>query len=374
MKKLTFTIASMLLAFLAASLNSGLFAAHSIDEAVDTYVQAEMSREHIPGLALGVYRHGEIVRVQGFGLSNVELGVAVKPETVFQSGSIGKQFTATAIIMLMEQGKLSLTDSIAKFFPNAPSTWKIIQVRHLLSHTSGLQEYTDDDKTRPGGAFNLRADYTEDQILKIMESFPIEYQPGEKWDYRNTNYVLLGIIIHRVTGKFYGDYLRECIFGPLGMSATRIISEADIIPNRAAGYRLVHGELKNQEWISPSINSTADGTLYFNVLDLARWDAALYTERLLRKSSLDQMWTVAALNNGKPNPGNYGFAWRITQAGSHRLIEHGGAWQGFTAYIARYVDDQFTIVVLTNLDSDHSNPSRIAHHIAHLYLPDVPPQ
>jgi CubicO group peptidase (beta-lactamase class C family) len=157
------------------------------------------------------------------------------------------------------------------------------------------------------------------------------------------------------------------------MTSTRVISEADIIPNRSAGYQLVKGALKNQDWVSPLFNSTADGALYFNVLDLAKWDAALYSERLLKKSSLDQMWTVAKLNNGQPNQSNYGFAWDINTINGHRLIEHGGAWQGFTTHIARYVDDRLTLVVLTNLDSEHSSPGRIAHELAALYNPKLAP-
>src|SRR5207247_3771244 len=135
-----------------------------------------------------------------------------------------------------------------------------------------------------------------DELVKIIETFPLDFQPGEKWAYRNTNYVLLGVLIHKVTGEFYGDFLQERIFKPLGMTSTRIISEADIIPNRSAGYRLVKGELKNQEWVSPSLNTTADGALYLTVYDMAKWGAALYTEKLIKKSGLAQVWTPVTLN------------------------------------------------------------------------------
>jgi len=135
-------------------------------------------------------------------------------------------------------------------------------------------------------------------------------------------YLTLGILIHKVTGEFYGDFLQQRIFRPLGMTTTRIMSEADIIPDRSAGYRLVNGEVKNQEWVSPSVNTTADGSLYFSILDLAKWDAALYTDRLLTKSSLRQMWTVAPLRNGQPNSGHYGYGWFIESQDGHRLIEH----------------------------------------------------
>jgi CubicO group peptidase (beta-lactamase class C family) len=355
------------------SLLSSIALAQNSAKSVDDYIQSEMRQQRIPGLALGVYRDGKIIKAQGYGLANVELNVPVRPETIFQSGSVGKQFTATAVMMLVEQGKLSLDDSITKYFPDAPASWQNIKIRNLLSHTSGLGEYESDERTKAGGPINLRADYTEDELVKIIETFPMEFQPGEKWNYRNTNYVLLGVLIHKLTGQFYGDFLQERIFKPLGMSSTRIISEADIIPNRSSGYRLVKGELKNQEWVSPTMNSTADGALYFNVLDLAKWDAALYGEKLLKRSSLDQMWTIARLNNGNENSGNYGFAWAIDKINGHTVIEHGGAWQGFTTQIARYVNDKLTVVVLTNLDSAHSNPEVIAHHVAGFYNPELTP-
>ena len=204
---------------------------------------------------------------------------------------MGKQFTATAIMMLVEEGKISLDDSITKYFPEAPATWKPVTVRHLLSHTGGFTDYPKN--------FDFRKDRSEDELLKIVEAIPLAFPPGTNWSYSNLGYLTLGILIHRVTGTFYGDVLQERIFRPLGMQTTRIISEADIIPNRSAGYRLVKGELKNQEWVSPVLNTTADGSLYFSILDLAKWDAALYTEKLLKRSSLDQMWTVVKLNNGQ---------------------------------------------------------------------------
>ncbi len=362
-------------AFTAVVLSGSFFAAAATTSPnrVDDYVESAMAEQHIPGLALGVYEDGQVVKAQGYGLANVELNVAVRPETVFQSGSIGKQFTAAAVMMLVEEGKVGLDDSVTKYFPSAPASWQGIKVRNLLSHTSGLAEYESDENTRPGGLINLRADYSEEQLVKIVESFPLDFPPGDKWDYRNTNYLLLGIMIHRVTGKFYGDFLQERIFRPLGMVNTRVISDADIVPNRAAGYQLVKGVLKNQDWVSPTFNSTADGTLYFNVLNLAKWDSALYSERLLKKSSLDQMWSVARLNDGTPNSRNYGFGWQVDDINGHRVIEHSGSWQGFTAFIARYIDDKLTVVVLTNLDSGHSSPARIAHEVAGLYNSNLTP-
>ena len=340
---------------------------------VDRYVKAEMRREHIPGLALGVYREGRILKAQGYGLANIEFNAPVRAQSIFQSGSISKQFAATAVMMLVEEGKVSLEDSITKFFPEARASWQSIKVRNLLSHTSGLTEYDSEDKTEPGGPINPRADITEDELVRIVAGFPLDSPPGEKWAYRDTNYFLLGVLIHRVTGKFWGDFLRERIFKPLGMTSTRAISQADIIPGRSAGYRLVKGELKNKEWYSPTFNSTADAGLYLNVLDLAKWDAALYTERLLRRASLDAMWSVARLNNGEPNCRNYGFGWVMDAVNGHKVIEHSGYSEGFTTHIARYVDDRLTVVVLTNLGTVYAAPDRIARHVAGLYEPALMP-
>ena len=327
----------------------------AITAKVDEYVKAEMQKQRIPGLSLAVIKDGRIILAKGYGLANVEHQVPAKPETIFQSGSMGKQFTATAVMMLVEEGKLSLDDSIRKYFTDAPDSWQNIRVRHLLTHTAGTTDYPRD--------FDFRRDYTEDELLKRAEAIPLAFQPGEKWSYSNLGYVLLGILIHKVSGKFYGDFLQERVFKPLGMTTARIISEADIVPNRAAGYRLVKGELKNQEWVSPTLNTTADGALYLTVYDMAKWDEALYTERLLKKSSLEQMWTPVKLSNGKTQ--NYGFGWSRGEVRGHRIVEHGGSWQGFKAHIARYVDDRLTVVVFANLAQ--ANQTKIAHGVAAIY-------
>jgi CubicO group peptidase (beta-lactamase class C family) len=335
-----------------------LVAAEPATDSVSVFVRAEMKQQHIPGLTLLVSKNGKPIRTEGYGLSSLELNVAAKPETIFQSGSVGKQFAATAVMMLVEAGKVRLDDPLTHYFPEAPSAWKQVTVRQLLSHTAGFTDYPKD--------FDERKDHTEEELLKIVESIPLAYPPGTSWSYSNLGYLTLGILIHKVTGEFYGDFLQQRIFRPLDMSTTRIIDEADIIPNRSAGYRLVHGQVKNQEWVSPSLNTTADGSLYFSILDLAKWDAALYTEKLLKKSSLAQMWTVTPLQSGQPNSGHYGYGWFIEAQEGHRLIEHEGQWQGFETQISRYVDDQLTVVVLTNLAE--AKPDRIAHGVASIYF------
>ena len=326
---------------------------------VDDFVQAEMQKQRIPGVSLAVVKNGQIILAKGYGYANVEHHVPVKPETIFQSGSVGKQFTATAVMMLVAEVRINLDEKISKYLGEVPDSWQNITVRHLLTHTSGLTDYPDD--------FDFRRDYTEAELLKRAQAITLAFKPGEKWQYSNLAYVTLGILIHKVTGQFYGDFLQERIFKPLGMTTTRIISEADIVPNRAAGYRFVKDELKNQDWVSPTLNTTADGALYFTVLDMAKWDAALYGEGLLKKTSRQQMWTPVRLNNNRT--ADYGFGWSLGQVNGHRIIEHGGAWQGFTSYIARYVDDKITIIVLDNLAG--ANAGKIARHVAAIYNPEL---
>jgi CubicO group peptidase (beta-lactamase class C family) len=342
-----------------------------ISSAVDAYVEGQRRKQHIPGAAIALIRDGRLLKARGYGLANVELDVPVKPETIFQTASVGKQFTATGVMMLVEEGKIGLDDKITKYIQESPAAWKDITIRNLLTHTSGIADIGGDVGPLGGGVVDMRKDYTENELVQAFAKLPVDFAPGEKWSYSNTGYVLLGIIIGRIAGKYYGDFLQERIFRPLDMTSTRIISEADIIPNRSAGYELVNGEIKNQQWVSSTFNSTADGSLYTNVLDLAKWDVALDMKRLLKKSSFDQMWTPVVLSDGKPFP--YGFGWRIKEVNGHRLIEHSGGWQGFTTQISRYVDDRLTVVVLTNLDSSHSDPLAMAHIVASYYVPAVGP-
>lgn len=324
-------------------------------DGVDDFVRAEMARQHIPGLSLAVSRGGTILKAEGYGFADVENDVRATPETVYESGSVGKQFTATAVMMLVEGGRVGLDDPILKYFPEGPPAWKPITVRNLLTHTSGIHDYTESE-------VDYRKDYTEDQLVKVAAGMPLDFAPGTQWSYSNTGYVLLGILIHRVTGQFYGDFLHDRVFAPLGMTSTRVISEADIVPHRASGYRLDKGELKNQEWVSPSLNTTADGSLYLTVLDLARWDAALYGDRILKRESLREMWTPVRLANGARYP--YGFAWDIEDQRGKPRIEHGGSWQGFRTHIARYLDNKLTVIVLTNLAE--AEPQVVAYGVAGL--------
>ena len=329
---------------------------------IDGFVTAEMQKQKIPGVSVAVVKDGKPMVVKGYGFANLEHQVPVKSETIFQSGSVGKQFTAMAVMILVDEGKIGLDEKIGKYLGEVPPAWANITVRHLLTHTGGMTDYPQD--------FDFRKDYSEDELLKRAKEVPLASQPGEKWAYSNLGYVTLGILINKVSGKFYGDFLKERVFGPLGMTTARVITEADIVLNRAAGYALVKGEVKNQRWVSPSLNTTADGALYLTVLDMMKWDEALASGKLVSKVGYDAMWTPVKLNDGKTHP--YGFGWAIRTVDGKRVIEHGGAWQGFKAHIARYPDNKLTVIVFANLAQ--ANQARLANGVAAIVDPELKPK
>ena len=338
-------------------------------DAVDDLVRSEMARQHIPGIALAIVRAGVEPRIAAYGESNVEHRTPVRPETIFQSGSVGKQFTAAAVQLLAADGKLGLDDPLARWLAPTPAAWSGITIRHFLTHTSGIPDYSDSPTT---SALDLRRDYTEDELIEFARRLPLDFPPGSRWAYSNTGYVLLGAIIRRASGRFYGDILRDRVFAPLGMQTARVISEADIVPNRAAGYRLDDaGRLKNQEWVSPALNTTADGALYLSILDMVKWDAGLRSASVLSREQLAEAWSPVRLAGGETYP--YGFGWFISEQRGSRAIEHSGSWQGFEAHIARYDERGITVIVLANLAG--ADPARIVTEVAglvdaELRLPD----
>jgi D-alanyl-D-alanine carboxypeptidase len=353
---------NVLAASLLAASVLGTMTVTAAADRVSDFVNAYLKKRQVPGCALMVRHNGKVVLAAGYGFANLEHGVRVTPQTVFQSGSVGKQFTAMAVMVLIEEKKLDLDDPISKYL-DVPNAWSAITVRHLLTHTSGLSDYPE--------KFSLQQDYTEDDLLNMIKAQPLGFAPGEKSSYSNLGYVTLGILIHKVSGEFYGDLLQERVFAPLGMSHTRVISEADIIPNRAAGYRLKDGMLKNQEWVAPGLNTTADGSLYFTIEDIAKWDEALEKRKILSQASFEQMWRPVRLNDG--SAARYGFGWHIGNTDSgHRLVEHGGAWQGFAAYIGRYPDDRLSVAALCNRAG--ARAGYIAKRVAGFYVPTVAPR
>ncbi len=329
-------------------------------EQMDAYVISEMARQHVPGISVAVVKDGKVVSAKGYGLANVELGAPATADTVYEIGSITKQFTATAIMMLVEGGKIGLDDKMRKYLPDTPEAWDAVTIRHLLTHTSGIKSYTG----IPDFRTIMRQDSKKDEVIKTVASAPLEFKPGDKFNYCNTGYFLLGMVIEKVSGKSYGDFLAERIFKPLGMASTRANDMAEIVKNRSAGYSYRGGALHNCEFASMTWPFAA-GVIISTVGDMAKWDAALYSETLLKKSSLEQMWTPFKLNDGKAS--NYGFGWAISDKPGRRSVMHGGGINGFTTDIRRHYDDKLTVIVLTN--SDTANPGLISAKIAGMFAP-----
>ncbi|HEU4954983.1 MAG TPA: serine hydrolase domain-containing protein [Gemmatimonadales bacterium] len=331
-------------------------------DSVDRYLRSELERQRIPGMSIALLRGDSILLARGYGFANLEHRVPATDSTIYQSGSVGKQFTSAAVVTLAREGRLRLDDPIRKFLPAAPASWSGVTIRHLLTHTSGIPDYTSD-------LVDFRRDYTEEALARLYARLPLDFKPGSTWSYSNTGYALLGFIVHRVTGQFYGDYLKERVFGPLGMRTARVISERDIVPNRAAGYELVDGEIENQGWVSPSLNTTADGALYLTVQDLARWAIGLNHARIPDSAGLAASWTPVRLNDGGTYP--YGFGWRVDDQRGHPRIGHGGSWQGFRASIQRYPEYDLTVIALANLDA--AMPEVVTTTIAGIMEPALLP-
>jgi D-alanyl-D-alanine carboxypeptidase len=302
---------------------------------IDDYISARMRRPHIPGLSLAIVRDGRVTKVQGYGFANLELKERATKETVYEIGSNTKQFTAAAIMMLVEEDKVPLEDSVTKYFPDAPQTWRGITIRHLLTHTSGIQNHVAVphwlDVFRTNLAFETAP--LRDELLKMFFKLPLEFQPGETWAYDNTGYYLLGIIIEKVTGKSYWQFLDERIFKPFEMNATRSTDPQPIIPNRASGYEWKNDHFENRPILLPPIAFSA-GSLLSTVEDMAKWDAALSTGKVLKQSSLEQMWTPALTNDARTHHSITGLAGSLTvttvTALSSTAVERRGSRQSFT--------------------------------------------
>ena len=352
------TIAAVLLLALISVLPAQTPATRTEEDPIDALVRGEMAAQQVPGVAVAVVRGDTTLKAEGYGLANVEHRVPVTADTIFQSGSVGKQFTAAAVMVQVEAGRLSLDDSIRKHFPDAPAEWQPITVRHLLTHTAGIPNYTD-------GSVDYRRDYSEEALVKLALAMPLEFPPGTWWSYSNTGYVLLGALVRKTSGRFYVDVLRERVFAPLGMRTARVISEADIVADRAAGYVLADGVLENQPWVSPSLNTTADGALYLSLNDMIAWDRGIRRRAALAPASWAQVFEPTRMNGGRRHP--YALGWSVDRVGGQTVEQHGGSWQGFRTHIARYREADLSIVVLANLAQ--ARPQRLAELIAAHYLP-----
>lgn len=288
-----------------------------------------------------IVRDGKPVLRKGYGLAQVELSVPIQPDMVFRVGSVTKQFTAACILKLIERGQLRLEDPITKVLPDFPTGGRTVTIEQLLTHTSGIRSYTD----MPAWHSRMREDWTLAQLIDFFKNEPFDFEPGSRWHYDNSGYVLLGAILEKVTGKKYEQLVADWIFQPLGMKDTRYGSDAPIVPRRVAGYQKTPAGVVNAPYLSMTQPFSA-GALVSTVDDLARWQAALDAGEVLSPESARRWWSPATLPDGTRT--RYGYGWGVWSYAGHAVVEHGGGINGFTAANMRFPDDRIYVAVLSN--------------------------
>jgi D-alanyl-D-alanine carboxypeptidase len=300
---------------------------------IDDIVRAEMARQKLPGLAVAVVRDGAVVKVQGYGVADVQRRVPVTPDTVFKIGSVSKPLIATAVMVLVQDGRLSLDDPVSRYLEGTPETWKGITLRHFLTHTSGV--------VREGPAFDPFKVQPVADVIRSAYPLPLRFSAGTKWEYCNVGYFSLAEIIGRVSGGPWADFMAARLFRPLGMHATSLTDVAH--PLRAVGYGGKDNGNPAPDW--PAVRPS--GAFLSTVQDLLKWDAAL-TSGPLTASSREAMWTPVRLADGTTHP--YGFGWELGSRGGRRYVGHGGSLPGFRSAYARFPDARLSIILLVNAD------------------------
>lgn len=304
---------------------------------------AQQFKANEPGAAALVAKNGQVIYKKGFGMANLELDAPMQAGNIFRIGSITKQFTAIAILQLMEQGKLGLQDEITKFIPDYPTQGSKITIEHLLTHTSGIRDYASIKDTARRGT----VDFTTTEMIDYFKNQPMRFAPGARWEYSNSGYFLLGYIIEKITGKTYRQYLEEQIFRPLGMTSSLYASDTRIVKNRADGYTKNNKGIENAPYLSLT-HPYAAGSIQSSVEDLFKWQQAVNSYKLVKKETLDKAFTRYKLNNGQET--NYGYGWRLGYIQGSPTLWHGGLINGFIAMAMYLPKEDVYIAVLSNCD------------------------
>lgn len=333
---------------------------------VDSAIRRQMASEHVPGLSLAVVRHGRIVRTGAYGFANLEWKAPVTPATRFEIASISKMFAGAAVRILVEEGKLDPEDSVGKYFDGLPAAWSGMRLRHLITMSSGLPEdfasdlipYNQDVTTPYDDASMLRAFFT----LKMAA--PV----GDRFVYSSPNYAMLGMIVAKIAGKPFPEFVRERILVPGGMTNSSYIDNSAVVPERADGYRTTKtGEIRKGWYLGQYLHSRPDDGVLTTASDLGKWIIALEQRKIVRDP--DKLWVSPGADSGRPL--DYSYGWVADTWLGHRRQSHSGGYRtGFHTFIARFPDDDLGIVVLTNCD--FSNVRDYVNLLARAYLPDVP--
>jgi CubicO group peptidase (beta-lactamase class C family) len=322
--------------------------AQTPDARLDQIVEAHVKNHDFMGSVL-VAKGDDVIMSQGYGSADLEWNIPNSPTTKFRLGSVTKQFTATCVLLLEEKGKWNVNDPVKKYMPDAPPAWDKVTIYHLLTHTSGIPNFTGfpeykDWESKPTSPAELVARFRDK---------PLEFDPGTKWNYSNSGYALLGYLVEKMSGQTYQQFLQENIFTPLGMKDSGFDSNAQIIPQRASGYSPGKDGPENTGFINMTVPFSA-GSLYSTTLDLLKWERGLFGGKVLSPASLKEMTT--------PFKSDYAFGLFISEANGRKKIDHGGGIEGFNTELAYYPEDQLTVVVLANLNGNA--PAEIATQLA----------
>lgn len=340
----------MIRAFVVTLLLAGTGLAQSADSRMDQVVQSFVSNKQFMGSVL-VAKGSEVLLSKGYGSANLEWEIPATPSTKFRLGSVTKQFTAAAILLLEERGKLKVEDPVKKYLPDAPAAWDKITVFHVLTHTSGIPSFTN----FPDYASLRPFSTTAEKLVAHFRDRALEFEPGEKYNYSNSGYVLLGHLIEKISGESYEAFLQKNIFTPLGMKDSGYDSNSVVIARRAAGYSPGPNGPVNSGFIDMSVPHGA-GALYSTTEDLLRWEQGLFGGKLLSAASLTKMTA--------PFKGNYAFGLQVNTVNGRKVFEHGGGIEGFNTHLAYFPEAKVTVAVLGNLNGQA--PQQIATRVAAL--------
>ncbi len=352
--KTTQPLSKFLIVLFLATLSAGSITAQDLETRVDALLTEQYPTDG-PGATALIAKDGKVIYRKAFGMANLELGVPMKPENVFEIGSITKQFTAVSILMLEEQGKLNIEDEITKFIPDYPTHGKKITIHELLNHTSGIKSYTDLPDLRD----LARKDLEPLELIDVFKDEPMDFDPGTEYRYNNSGYILLGYIIEKVSGMSYADFVQKNIFDKVGMTSSYYGSKTTLIPNRASGYMPSENGYRNADYLSMTLPYAA-GSIMSTVDDLLKWQNAITANELISEASKKKAHTGYDLTSGDPI--YYGYGWSVDEINDVPTIEHGGGIFGYTTYGIYIPGEEVYVAVLTN--SNGNSPTDVSVRIA----------
>ena len=292
-----------------------------------------------------VARDGEVLLSKGYNFANWELKVPNSSQTKFRISSINKPITATLIMMLVERGFIELDFRMCNYLQDCPVHWEEISIRNLLNHTSGIPEYT----TLLDAHVNSRLPHNSNDLIDLFRDEPLNFAPGESYQYSNSNYVVLGAVIEGATSTFYDNFLQQALLAPLEMENSGMDDPREVLDKRAAGYEILGRAITNAPYLDMT-NAFATAGMYSTVEDLYLWDQALYSNQLLSEETLESMYTPNFGADG--SGGEYGLGWQLDEFQGHRKVGHSGRINGFRTYLGRYIDDRITIILLSNIETE----------------------